>query len=295
MTLDVQKATVRRGKMETLSQVSLSVAQGERVALIGHNGAGKSTLMKAVLGLVPMYSGEISVLGEKPGSGKARKTTAYLPESVSFHPALTGRELLYMLATMKGDKKAVDTLLERVGLADAAGRRIATYSKGMRQRLGLAQALLARPRLAILDEPTSGLDPLSRVEFYELVDEMAKDGTAVMISSHALTELEAKTDRIAVLKQGKLVANDTISTLRREAGLPIRVHVTTKENSNAYVAEQLGGVPVNGHAVELTCTTDRKLQVLGQIAQMDDVIADVDLTPPCLDDLYKHFSEEAKQ
>ncbi|KZL05160.1 putative ABC transporter ATP-binding protein YxlF [Pseudovibrio axinellae] len=292
MTLDVHAATVRRGKLETLSQVSLSVAEGERVALIGHNGAGKSTLMKAVLGLVPLFSGEISILGEKPGSKKARKTTAYLPESVSFHPALTGREMLYMLASMKGDKKAVDPLLERVGLAHAANRRISTYSKGMRQRVGLAQALLARPRLAILDEPTSGLDPLSRGEFYQLVDEMAADGTAVMISSHALTELEAKTDRIAVLRQGQLVANDTLSSLRRDAGLPIRVRVTTKESSNGYVAEQLGGVPVNGQSVELTCTAEHKLKLLGRIAEMENVISDVDLAPPCLDDLYKHFSEE---
>ncbi|WP_310620582.1 ABC transporter ATP-binding protein [Flexibacterium corallicola] len=295
MTLDLQRATVKRGKVTTLNEVSLSVAEGERVALIGHNGAGKSTLMKTVLGLVPLHSGEISVLGEKPGSGTARKSTAYLPESVSFHPALTGRELLHMFAAIKGERKGIDRLLERVGLADASTRRIGTYSKGMRQRLGLAQALLARPRLAILDEPTSGLDPLSRVEFYKLVDEMAQDGTAVVISSHALTELEAKTDRIAVLKKGQLVANDTLSSLRSRAGLPIRVHVSTKENSNAYVAEKLGGVPVNGHMVEVMCSTDHKLQMFGRIAEMERMITDVDLTPPCLDDLYKHFSKEAAQ
>jgi Cu-processing system ATP-binding protein len=122
------------------------------VALLGHNGAGKSTLMKIVLGLIPATSGSVSVAGHAPGSRAARDLTAYLPENVAFHPALTGREQLRFYLRMKGEPpKAAEGLLERVGLGHAIDRRIGTYSKGMRQRVGLAQALNGRPRLMILD------------------------------------------------------------------------------------------------------------------------------------------------
>src|SRR5690606_22873840 len=117
-------------------------------------------------------------------------------------------------------------LLERVGLAQAARRRIGTYSKGMRQRVGLAQALIGRPRLLVLDEPTSGLDPVSRRDFYALLDGLAAEGAAILLSSHALTEVEARTDRILILSQGRLVAQGTLSDLRRRAALPVGVAVT---------------------------------------------------------------------
>ncbi len=121
---------------------------------------------------------------------------AFLPESVNFHPTLTGREQLTLFARLTGGAMPdIDALLERVGLADATNNRIGTYSKGMRQRLGLAQVLLGSPKVALLDEPTSGLDPISRQDLYAIIDELAAQGTAVLIASHALTEVEAQTDR----------------------------------------------------------------------------------------------------
>ncbi|HRK48315.1 MAG TPA: ABC transporter ATP-binding protein, partial [Nocardioides sp.] len=227
--LRISRVTRQFGSVAALSDVSFDVAAGERVALLGHNGAGKSTLMKIVLGLIPATSGSVSVAGHAPGSRAARDLTAYLPENVAFHPALTGREQLRFYLRMKGEPpKAAEGLLERVGLGHAIDRRIGTYSKGMRQRVGLAQALIGRPRLMILDEPTSGLDPVSRREFYAILDELAKGGAAILLSSHALTEVEARTDRIAILSRGILVANDTIAALRRGAGLPIQLQVAAR-------------------------------------------------------------------
>ncbi|WP_068083747.1 ABC transporter ATP-binding protein [Polycladidibacter stylochi] len=295
MTLSIQGASVRRGKLETLKNVSFDIKAGERVALIGHNGAGKTTLMKACLGLLPLFSGSISVLGDKPGGTAAREATAYLPENVSFHPALSGIEVLSMLAALKGADDNIRDLLDIVGLHEAAERRVGTYSKGMRQRLGLAQVLLANPKLAILDEPTSGLDPISRSDFYRLVDGLAQKGCAVLISSHALTELEAKTDRITVLRHGELVVSDSLSALRAEAGLPIRFHIRTTVEAADEFATTLGGQRVNGQQIELSCLPEQKLAVLSQITSLGSKVLDVDIIPPHLDDLYRYFSAEEQQ
>jgi len=293
MSLIVDRATRRHGAVETVSAVSLTVAAGERVALLGHNGAGKTTLMRMILGLTRIDGGAIAVFGAPPGTHAARAASAYLPESVAFHPALTGREQLRLYASLRGERgRVADGLLERVGLAEAADRRIGAYSKGMRQRLGLAQALLGRPRLAVLDEPTSGLDPVSRRDFYALVDGLAAEGAAVLLSSHALTELEARTDRIAILREGTLVADAPIEALRARAHLPIRLRVAARTETAAEVADRLGGARVNGRAVEILCRHDEKLGHLGRIAALGALIEDVDVAPPSLEDLYRYYSRK---
>ena len=289
--IDVRDADKFQGKRQTLAGVSLSVAPGERVALLGHNGAGKTTLIRMILGLTGISGGTISVDGAQPGSAHARAVSAYLPESVAFHKSLTGREQLTLFARLAGEPSTVVApLLERVGLSDAADRRIGTWSKGMRQRLGLAQVLIGRPGVALLDEPTSGLDPISRRDFYGIVDEMAEMGTAVLVSSHALTELEARTDRIAILREGRLVAYDSLADLRGKARLPIRLRVTTPGEDAGSIAERLGGQRVNGHGVELTCTQDEKMRHLGAITALGELVNDVEVFPPSLEDLYRHFA-----
>lgn len=276
---------------QTLQAVSLSVEPGERVALLGHNGAGKTTLIRMILGLTKIDGGTIRVDSANPGSAHARRISAYLPESVAFHKALTGREQLRLFVRLsKQPSSIVEPLLERVGLAKDADRRIGTWSKGMRQRLGLAQVLIGRPRVALLDEPTSGLDPMSRHDFYDIVDEMAADGTAVLVSSHALTELEARTDRIAILRAGRLVADSTLAELRRAAHLPIRVHVTTEAKAADSVAAQLGGKRVNCRGVELACDQSEKMRRLGDITALGSLIDDIEVIPPSLEDLYRYFA-----
>ncbi|WP_170589088.1 ABC transporter ATP-binding protein [Ruegeria arenilitoris] len=292
--LTIETVCKDRGKTRVLSDISLTLDPGQRVALLGHNGAGKSTLIKSILGLTPIQAGTIRIGTAAPGSAQARRDTAYLPEAVSFHPALTGREQLTLFAKLSGTRADVPALLDRVGLGDAMDRRIGAYSKGMRQRLGLAQVLLGQPKLALLDEPTSGLDPISRQDLYAIIDELAAQGTAVLIASHALTEVEARTDRIAIMRKGRMVADDTLANLSALAGLPIRLRVRARANADALAAE-LGGNRINGASVELLCSPADKMQALRRIAGLGDAVADVEMTPPKLEDLYRHYAQEALQ
>ena len=284
------------GLLRALDAVDLEVAAGERVALLGHNGAGKSTLMKIVLGVLNGNGGTVQVAGHSPGERVAREMTAYLPENVAFHPALTGREQIRLYLRLKGEPAAkAAELLERVGLTAAMDRRIGTYSKGMRQRVGLAQALIGRPRLMVLDEPTSGLDPVSRHDFYTVLDDLAREGTAILHSSHALTEVEARTDRIAILSRGRLVANDTLASLRQAAQLPIQIHLVARHGEADAVAAQLGGTRMNGSRVELTCQPASKLASLSAITGLGSAIEDVDVIPPSLEALYTFYSQGSAQ
>jgi Cu-processing system ATP-binding protein len=294
--LRIEGVSKLRGSRAVLSDISLVVRPGERVALLGHNGAGKTTLMKIVLGLVRTSGGTVAVMGVAPGTVEARRATAYLPEAVAFHKALTGREQLTLFTRLSGESKdVVAALLERVGLTDAADRRLGTYSKGMRQRLGLAQVLLGKPKVALLDEPTSGLDPASRHELYAIIDELAANGTAVLIASHALTEVEARTERIAIMKDGRLVADDTLAKLSEHAGLPTRIRVTATDEEANRVADELGGTRVNGRTVDLLCQASGKLDRVKQIIALGDAVTDFDISPPKLEDLYRHYSSEISQ
>ena len=294
--LGIENVSKSYGDLATICDVSLNLEHGERVALLGHNGAGKTTLMRMVLGLTPITSGRIKVLGMAPGSRAARSAIGFLPESVAFHGALTAREQLHHFARLKSVPTSLaDQLLERVGLAAAMNRKIRTYSKGMRQRVGLAQALLGQPRLALLDEPTSGLDPISRHEFYDIVDELARGGTAVLLSSHALTELESRTDRVAIMSRGRLLANDSLSALRQAARLPIKVNVRATAETADQVASTLGGKRVNGASVTLEVQQEQKLSLLGQITGLGEIVKDIDVTPASLEELYRYYSAPNKE
>ena len=289
--LKLTQVTKTFDKVTALDEVGFTVSAGERVALLGHNGAGKSTLMKIILGLLAADSGTVDVMGALPGSATARSLVAYLPESVAFHPALTGLEQLQLYLQLRGlDARQASALLERVGLARAGRSRIGTYSKGMRQRLGLAQALIGTPRLLVLDEPTSGLDPVSRRDFYAIIDELAAQGAAILLSSHALTEVEARTDRIMILSVGVLVADDTLASLRRKAALPIRLQISARPGAADEVAARLAGGRRNGVVVDLVCRHDEKLSRLGEVSALGDLVEDFEVIPPTLEDIYSHYS-----
>lgn len=295
-TLTISHLTKAFDGVRALSDVSLDVAAGERVALLGHNGAGKSTLMKIILGLIAADSGEITVCGGAPGEKAARTKVAYLPENATFHSALTGLEQITFYMRLRGeDTSGAMALLDKVGLGHAAKRRIGTYSKGMRQRVGLAQALIGHPSLLVLDEPTSGLDPVSRRDFYELLDRLAAEGAAILLSSHALTEVEARTDRLLILSGGKMVAEGSLPELRREAALPVSMHITA---INGYDTDILAALPWAirvGGMLQLTCTQEDKLATLAQVAALKLKVADVDVIPPSLEDIYSHFSRRDGQ
>ena len=286
--LTLSHLTKRFGPVAALSDVSLTVEAGQRVALLGHNGAGKSTMMKIVLGLIGFDGGTVSVAGAAPGSHAARAATAYLPENVAFHPALTGAETLRHYLRLRGDNpRKAEALLERVDLAGAMHRRIGTYSKGMRQRVGLAQALIGQPALMVLDEPTSGLDPVSRRGFYALLDDLAAQGTAILLSSHALTEVEARTDRILILSRGRLMAEGSMDDLRRRAALPVTVTIAPRDANAVRAAFPTAA---GGATLTLAVPQGDKLATLARIAALGEAVADVDIQPPSLEDIYSHFS-----
>lgn len=294
--VEISHATKRYGAIEAVRDVSFTLGPGQTVALVGHNGAGKTTLIKLMLGLVRPTEGSIRILGDDPAAGgiEARRRLGYLPESVSFNTALTGREVLAFYARLKSEPvDGIRALLDRVGLAAAADRRIGTYSKGMRQRLGLAQALIGTPRLLLLDEPTTGLDPGLRMEFYEIVGELRDRGATVVLSSHVLTELEERTERVLIVSRGRLVADGTIDALRRVADLPAKVRVSVVDGAVETLRSLMGGMAAgrtfNGHRFEFDATPSQKIELLRRAAGAGDLIADIDVIPPSLDELYAHF------
>jgi Cu-processing system ATP-binding protein len=296
-TLTISRLTKCFQSVEALKQVSLALQPGKRAALLGHNGAGKSTMMKIILGLIPFDSGEVSVCGEAPGSAAARMQVAYLPENVAFHPALTGEEQISHYLSMRGENPRIaPQLLARVGLAHAARRRIGTYSKGMRQRVGLAQSLIGRPRLLVLDEPTSGLDPVSRRDFYDLLDGLSADGTAILLSSHVLTEVEARTDSILILSGGQLVAEGTLADLRAQAALPITLLVRPAEGRATSLAAVFPEATIGSDGMlRFSCPQADKLPLLASITALGPEVADLDVMPPSLEDIYSHFSRRDGQ
>ncbi|QCN99893.1 ABC transporter ATP-binding protein (plasmid) [Azospirillum argentinense] len=277
-TIRVEGVSKRYGDAFAVREVDLDLAAGECVAMVGHNGAGKSSLIKLMLGLTTPTAGGIRVLGGDPASAAAshiRRQVGFLPESVAFHPSMTGRETLDFYARLKRvPRDGNDALFERVGLEPAAvKRRVGTYSKGMRQRLALAQALLGGPKVLFLDEPTTGLDPALRQSFYEIVRDLRDAGTTVLLCSHALTELEGQADRVVVMNRGRKVADGSLATLRGLAQLPVRIRLTLP----------------SGEIVETTCANDDKVATLRQIACEGPELADIEVVQPSLDEMYAHF------
>jgi ABC-2 type transport system ATP-binding protein len=209
-------------------ELTLSVRRGEIFGFLGPNGAGKTTSMKMLLGLVLPTSGSGRILGGPLGSPRGRARVGYLPEHFAFHEWLEGRELLRFHARLLGlPARGLDARLQermaRVGLRDAGHRRVRDYSKGMRQRLGLAQALLGDPDLVFLDEPTSGLDPLGRRLVRDVIRELRGRGTTVFLNSHLLSEVEVTCDRVAFVRDGRVVRDMQLGAEERELEVEMRL------------------------------------------------------------------------
>jgi Cu-processing system ATP-binding protein len=295
-TVCIADVTKRYGRVEAVNGASFDLDAGEMVALIGHNGAGKTTLMKLMLGLIRPTQGSIEVLGDNPAAGQfvGRRHLGYLPENVSFDAALTGRETQAFYARLKREpiNKALE-LLDMVGLGTAGGRRISTYSKGMRQRLGLAQALIGRPQVLLLDEPTTGLDPELRQTFYDVVQRLAAEGTMVLMSSHALTELEERAGRVIIMNHGIKVADGSIDALRRLARLPTRIRLKVSGLASDEVPAWLPTAApcrrLNGHIVEIDAAPEQKIDLLHRATAEGTAVEDLDIVPPTLDELYTYF------
>ena len=198
------------GELRAVNGLSLSIREGEILGFLGANGAGKTTTIKMLLGFFRPDAGRLAVWGESPNEPSARHRIGYMPETAYYYPYLNVRELLGFYGGLCGMVKAdihaaSERLIEQVGLADAGGKLLRHYSKGMLQRAGIAQALLHDPDLLILDEPFTGLDPLARIQFRDLILELKERGKTIFFSSHELSEAELICDRVAIMKEGSLV------------------------------------------------------------------------------------------
>lgn len=285
--LTLGQVSKRFGRQTAVNQVDLHLAAGECVGLAGHNGAGKSTLMKLILGLIRPDEGSVELFGA-PVSNAAhiRRQIGYLPETVALHPSLTGKETLDFYAKLKGtDLSQNRALLERVGIAQSAHKRVGAYSKGMRQRLALAQALLGEPKLLLLDEPTTGLDPASRQMFYQIINELKQRGATVLLSTHALAELDGHADRIVVMKNGHKVADGNMRQLHIQSGLPTQIvaQLSRETALPAHWTRHSGSLKY-----ETQCAETDKMTRLHELGSLDN-IAQLDIHTPTLDEMYAEF------
>lgn len=300
--VDLETLSCHFGGVHALTDLNLTLGEGEVLGLLGHNGAGKSTAMKLMLGILTPTAGRVRVFGEDPrgpASGRLRLKLGYLPENVSFYDNLTGREVLTYFARLKrSEPREISRLLTRVGLDHAAHRRVRTYSKGMRQRLGLAQALLGEPQLLLLDEPTVGLDPMATRDVYRTMDELRARGTGIIISSHVLPGIEQHVDRVAILGRGSLLAEGSIETLRHQAALPLTIRVRRAPSAHlpetGVHASIRDAVPGDDNELVLSVPSRDKLRVLNELLGLPG-IEDVTVEPPTLETLYAHFDTELNE
>jgi ABC-2 type transport system ATP-binding protein len=263
------------GSIRALTGVDLEVAEGELVGLLGPNGAGKSTLVKIACGLVRPSAGSAQINGAPAGSPAAHRSLGYLAELFRFPDWLSADELLAMhqrLAEAGGGAGERSRLLAAVGLQEAAGRRVGAMSKGMQQRLGIAQAMVGEPRLLLLDEPTSALDPAGRRTVRRLLENLRNRGVAVLLNSHLLSEVELVCDRVAIIARGELVAAGTPAELSRAGGVEVetgggtRVYErASREEVPAIVRDLVAaGEEVYGVRVLRSSLEDAYLEAVGE-------------------------------
>jgi ABC-2 type transport system ATP-binding protein len=259
LVIETRALTKRYGDaIVAVDHLELRVRRGEVYGFLGPNGAGKTTTLRMLLGLVRPTSGDAAVLGAPPGSPEGLARIGAMVEAPAFYPFLSGRDNLRVLARYAGvAEDRVEAVLGEVRLSDRADDRWATYSQGMKQRLGVAAALLKDPELLILDEPTNGLDPVGMAEMREFIRALGKGGRTVVLSSHLMREIEQVSDRVGVIRDGSLVAEGTVDELRGRAGLRVRAE------PHSEAARLVGALP----DVDQVTSVDGLLEVSVDTAQ----------------------------
>jgi ABC-2 type transport system ATP-binding protein len=282
-----------------LDGVDLTVESGEIFGFLGPNGAGKSTTIDILLDFVRPTSGSVRVLGMDAGreSLAIRHRTGVLPDGYHVYDRLSGRKHVQLAVDSKGVEADADALLERVGIADAADRPAGGYSKGMRQRLVLAMALVGEPELLILDEPSTGLDPNGAREMRQIIREENDRGATVFFSSHVMEQVEAVCDRVAILDAGRVVAVDSIAGLRSAAGGGTRMTLTLDSVPESVLAavravDGVTGVSVTAERVTVD-TTGGKTAVLHAVEAAGAEVLDFSTAETSLEDLFAAYTSRA--
>ena len=283
----VFRTTVTRGRITALDGIDLSVRPGELFGLLGPNGAGKTTTVKILLGLTRPTAGEAFISGLSVSDPESRRSVGYLPEGHKIPNYLTARQALSIFGRMSGldsatiNRRSVE-LLETLSIGQWIDVRVKKFSKGMTQRLGLAMALIHSPKVLLLDEPTDGVDPVGRREIRDLLREQAKNGTAILINSHLLTEMELTCDRVAVLRAGKVVAQGPVEELTRRSA---KYKVTATAYDEALL-RKFGAERVNGH-VELSVADLQQLnEFVDQIRVRGGLVSELAPLRSTLEDVF---------
>ncbi|MCL7416428.1 MAG: ABC transporter ATP-binding protein [Halalkalicoccus sp.] len=278
--------------------LDLTVREGEVFGFLGPNGAGKSTTIDMLLDFVHPSEGTIEVLGydAHADSLRVRERIGVLPEGFDVYDRLTGRKHVELAIDSKGASDDPDTLLSRVGIADAADRKAGDYSKGMTQRLALAMALTGDPDLLILDEPSTGLDPNGALEMREIVREEVERGATVFFSSHILGQVEAVCDRVGILREGRLVAEDSVSGLREAAGTDATLRITVGELPSRALdrvraLEGVSGVEQDGSVLRVGVEDGSKTAVLSTLEAEGADVQDFETEETSLEDLFRSYTE----
>jgi ABC-2 type transport system ATP-binding protein len=290
--------TKRYGKATAVDNISFSLKKGEVFGLLGPNGAGKTTTILMLLGLTEISAGKVSVLGFDPARAplKVKQRVGYLPDSVGFYDYLTAMENLAYTAKLMGlglaerTERISDALL-RVRLADVAHKRVATFSRGMRQRLGLAEILVKRAEVAILDEPTSGLDPQATIEFLQLIAELKAAGTTVMLSSHLLDQVQRVCDRVALFQAGRIVMMGTVAELAVQVlGAGFVVEVEAEGTGIARRLSTISGVTsvetLAADRFRMTAERDVRADAASAVVAVNGALRKLSVDEPSLEAIY---------
>ena len=293
--IELQDISKNYRDIKAVCSVSLKIREGEMLGLVGPNGSGKTTLLKIMLGITKPTSGRVLANGEELTERtwkEIRTKTGYMPERVSFYDNLTGKETLELFARVKGGSPVkAPEILKKVGLASASDRKVGGYSKGMRQRLNLAQALINDPDILVLDEPSSGLDPVGTKEFYCILDDVrTRKKLTVILSSHILAEIEHKIDRIAIMKAGSLSAIGSLNELYSGLNLPVRVYLTVrgKDESLEELLRKEGARDIgykNGFLIASISGKD-KLRILSAVMEKRGSFDDISMREPNLEEVF---------
>lgn len=304
--IEARGLTKRYGSVVAVDRLSLTIDAGEVFGLLGPNGSGKTTTILMVMGLTDVSQGEVRVLDLDPARKPlaVKRTIGYMPDSVGFYDDLTARQNLRYtgrLAGLRGPEleQRIDSSLNRVKLSNVADRRLGAFSHGMRQRLGLADALLKRPSLVILDEPTNGLDPHATQEFLELIQALKRDGITILLSSHLLDRVQAVCDRVALFQRGRIALLGSVTELALEVlGTGHRILVEAEGEGIEAALGRLAGV----HGVhrkgetrfEIEAESDVRPEVAAAVAGNGGRLFALGIKQPSLEEVYNRYFEKTE-
>ncbi len=298
--IEIRGLTKRYGDLVAVDSLELRVRKDEVFGFLGPNGAGKTTTIKSLMGLLRIDAGSVRIRGKDIQKDRrvAVNKIGYLPENMELYDNLTGRETLEFFADLrKVPQDEIDPLLERVGLIDAAERKVGGYSKGMAQRLAIAQALLGSPPILVLDEPTSGLDPEGVSLVKRLVKEYPKNHGTVFFSSHVLPNVQEVADRVGIIVGGRLRATDSVDNLRDDLKLPDKLHMVLSEPveslietlENSEIVESFQG---REDRLTVSCESEDKRKVMKLIEDQGVIIKDFSTDQGSLEDIFLRYTKQ---